>query len=178
MGRASSIKGDARTASPRFEARALLDPKRFVKRPASEGGEIGPNGAASPLSWRSPNGPPRASSLALPTTNGQHPADNKQETSDLSGLIEKIHGVSTRESRPSKRPKLDDPSNENGDADTKVSNFTGGGKGGVIGQYMKEKKEEGKREAASNGTYVDLTGGEMNPQFEEGIDRLSMILVR
>ena len=39
--------------------------------------------------------------------------------------------------------------------------LVGGGKGGVLGEYMKEKQEQGRKEDAANGTRpsVDLTGG-------------------
>lgn len=78
----------------------------------------------------------------------------------MSSLIERIHGVSDRNGRPQKRPRLEEPTNEDPNAAEKAGTFAGGGKGGVIGDYMRQKKEEGKKEAASMGTVVDLTGGE------------------
>jgi len=73
-------------------------------------------------------------------------------------LVERMHNVSDRQFLPQKRRKvepLDDQGNE------QKSYFSGGGKGGVLGEYMREKKEEGRKEAVANGTRpaVDLTGG-------------------
>lgn len=84
---------------------------------------------------------------------------NNMGMPSFGGLIEKIHGVSTREDRPQKRQKRDHESEED-KVDEKKGSFAGGGKGGVIGEYMRQRKEEGKREAVSSGTYVDLTIGE------------------
>jgi hypothetical protein len=74
-------------------------------------------------------------------------------------MLERMHNVSNRESLPQKRRKIQQDGNENREV---KSHFNGGGKGGVLGEYMKEKKEEGRKEAAANETRpsVDLTGGE------------------
>lgn len=76
----------------------------------------------------------------------------------MAHLVERMHNVSERDFVPQKRRKL----HEDEDVDREAKgNFSGGGKGGVLGEYMKEKREEGRKEAATNGTAlaVDLTGG-------------------
>jgi hypothetical protein len=59
-----------------------------------------------------------------------------------------MHNVIERDMVPQKRRRIEDQSN---DAQRKAE-FSGGGKGGVLGNYMREKKEEGKRDARANGT--------------------------
>jgi hypothetical protein len=73
-------------------------------------------------------------------------------------MLERMHNVAERDSFPVKRRKVDTPE---ADKERKAQ-FGGGGKGGVLGEYMKEKQEEGRKESTANGTgfAVDLTGGE------------------
>lgn len=110
---------------------------------------------------------PNATSRPRPASNSQsthfitHPEAHASEDIDTLGtgsLIEKIHGLRDREERPQKRRKHEHV-NEDGTELHKASGFTGGGKGGVITEYMQQKKEEGKKEAASAGSVVDLTTG-------------------
>lgn len=72
-------------------------------------------------------------------------------------MLERMHNVSERDFLPQKRRKLEQPEE---DAERKA-NFSGAGKGGVLGEYMREKKEQDLQEAAVNGIRpaVDLTGG-------------------
>lgn len=161
--KASSVNGDIRNPPTQFDPRALLDPRRFSKRPASEGGE-GREGDGSwireQLQSQPSTGPQVFPQATLPTTGNGIVDQSNMGMPGFGGLIEKIHGVSTREDRPQKRQKREHESEED-KTDEKKGAFPGGGKGGVIGEYMRQKKEEGKREVASSGTYVDLTIGEL-----------------
>ena len=74
----------------------------------------------------------------------------------MGNLIERIHNVTHREDRPRKRQKSEQIRGE--DDDQKKTSFAGGGKGGEIGEYMKQKRKEGQSSVGPN-PVVDLTGG-------------------
>lgn len=77
-------------------------------------------------------------------------------------MLERIHNVSERDFLPQKRRKIE---RDGEDDNARKAHFGGGGKGGVLGGYMKEKQEQGRKEDAANGTRpsVDLTGGRLSP---------------
>jgi hypothetical protein len=72
-------------------------------------------------------------------------------------MVERIHNVTERGSYPQKRRKLD----EEHDGNENKARFSGSGNAGVLGEYVREKREESGHEAMSNGAMpsVDLTGG-------------------
>jgi hypothetical protein len=74
-------------------------------------------------------------------------------------MLERMHNVSERDYLPQKRRKIE---RESEDDNAPKSQFSSGGKGGVLGEYMKEKQDQGRKEDAANGIRpsVDLTGGE------------------
>ena len=83
-------------------------------------------------------------------------ADANADASDVDfgGMIERQHGVTKREAMPQKRPQTSDDTEDNDNR--KRQKFEGGSKGGVIGQYIKEKRQEGQAEAGPTNV-VDLT---------------------
>ncbi|KAI9805968.1 MAG: hypothetical protein M1825_000582 [Sarcosagium campestre] len=83
----------------------------------------------------------------------------------LSNMIEKLHGISTRKEYPSKRQRRDDEEDQDMESEVERSTYVGGGKGGPIGEYMKQKREEGAQEAQKSGKIVDLT----NAREEEDV---------
>ncbi|KZF23424.1 hypothetical protein L228DRAFT_209965 [Xylona heveae TC161] len=121
----------------RFDPRVLLNPKAFSKAAQSKK-ESAPSASDSQV-------------LA-----GKRKS-SEPEARGMGSMIEMVHNVSTRDSIPSKRQKTEQ---SNGDEPIEKTNFAGGGKGGEIGEYMRKKREEGRKEqTASSGTVVDLTGG-------------------
>jgi hypothetical protein len=85
----------------------------------------------------------------------------------MGALMENLHGVQVRDTRPQKRQKRDDQ--PDGVENDKATFIGGGGKGGVVGQYMRDKREEGRKEAAKKGTVVDLTEGKIRLAETSGI---------
>lgn len=81
-------------------------------------------------------------------------------------MIQRLHNVSERQERPHKKTKSE--KGEHGEEDKKAS-FSGGGKGGEIGEYMKLKREEGKKDSGPLNTVVDLTEGEIFPYLRHAI---------
>ncbi|KAI9789179.1 MAG: hypothetical protein M1816_006313 [Peltula sp. TS41687] len=158
--KASSVNGDIRPSTTQFDPRALLEPRRLWKRPVSEGGEGNDSAIQDQIHQQQiyPN-PLVAFQPTYSTTAKEVYYHDNMGMPGFGGLIEKIHGVSTREDRPQKRQKREHE-NEEDKVDKQKAAFPGGGKGGVIGEYMRQKKEEGKQEAANSGTYVDLTIGD------------------
>lgn len=149
-------------ASSTFDPRRLLDPKGFNNNQRQRESES--------ASTESTLGKPSPSTLQLSgkssKTNGNPPETNgnglpKQDHENYDGLgigslIEKVHNVSQREERPRKKPRV-----ENGEFDVeedKKVSFFGGGKGGEIGDYLKEKKKQGIAESGPVNAVVDLTG--------------------
>lgn len=70
-------------------------------------------------------------------------------------MLERMHHVTDRDMMPQKRQKLRDDRQE----DARKAEFNGGGKGGVIGEYMREKRDEGRKENVAKGTVVDISAG-------------------
>lgn len=145
-----------------FNPRALLDPKSFAKTKHSNGDEnsLSPNVT---FTTSKPSASPRE-----PTSNGSHPPIcdsiprrdyDEYEGHSISSLIERVHNVSERAERPPKRRKIEKAEDEVAFEEQKKANFGGGGKGGEIGDYMKQKKKEGLAESGPTSSVVDLTGG-------------------
>lgn len=130
--RPASVNGDVPRASPHFNPKQLLNPKGFRKPPEDH----------------------EKSDAARP----EHGADVK-DAPGLGTLIERIHNVSSRVDVPRKKQKMEHRS-EN-DQEQKKAVFAGGGKSGVIGDYMKGQREEGMRTGGPTTTTVDLTTGMM-----------------
>ena len=70
-------------------------------------------------------------------------------------MLERMHQVTDRDMMPQKRQKIRDDRQEDG----RKAEFNGGGKGGVIGEYMREKRDEGRKENVTKGTVVDISAG-------------------
>ena len=143
----SGSNGSSPPSTSRFDPKTLLDPKR--------------SNAHSKL--RDPS--PRARSMSPAIT--EHHQSNEAAKRDhqaydegqgMGNLIERMHGVSRREERPQKKPKTN-YSDGYDDGEREKAVFTGGGKGGDIGEFMKQKKKEGLQESGPIGTLVDLTEG-------------------
>lgn len=66
-------------------------------------------------------------------------------------LIERLHNVSQRGEPPQKRPKPHQIRTEN-----RATTFVGGGKGGELGEYIKQKRNEGPI-TSGPAPVVDLT---------------------
>lgn len=80
------------------------------------------------------------------------------EVMGMGQMLDRRYNVSERDMMPQKRRKIVDERKP----DEQKAQFSGGGKGGVLGSYMRDQREQGKREASAGGINksVDLTGGE------------------
>ena len=81
----------------------------------------------------------------------------ESEGAGFGKLIEQVHNVSKREERPVKRQKIEHPLEE--DVNGSQTAFVGGGRGGEIGEYMRQKRKEGLEESGPAPSFVDLTAG-------------------
>ena len=128
-----------------FDAKQLLDPKSFQKGQQSKDVKAKDECATS-------GSEPKANGLL------------KRDVEDTEGLgagslIERMHNVSQRDGRPHKKQKSTGDEQKDKESNSK---FTGGGRGGDLGAYIKEEREKGLE---SNGVHgaVDLTAtGKMN----------------
>lgn len=71
-------------------------------------------------------------------------------------MLERMHNVASRDMLPQKRRKIYD---ERAQSEARKAEFHGGGRGGVIGEYMREKKEEGQKENLPVRSAVDISAG-------------------
>lgn len=55
---------------------------------------------------------------------------------------------------PQKRQKVEHHVEDGG----QKAQFTAGGKGGVLGQYVKEQQDEGRKKNQASSAFVDLSG--------------------
>ena len=88
--------------------------------------------------------------------------DDPMDGQGMSRFIERVHNVSQREERPTKKQKRD---TFDDDDQEKKAIHGGGGKGGEIREYMRQKKKEGLAESGTMSTIVDLTGGWLSGSF-------------
>ena len=127
----------------RFDPRQLLDPKRFKPD----------------LSPQNPQPSPDQRNMEPSQLNGVYKRDHVESEGQGQGsLIEQMHNVTNREERPVKKRKVED--NEFIGEDEQGKATFGGGKGGDLGQYLKEKRKEGQENLGPANAVVDLTGGE------------------
>lgn len=132
-----------------FSARQLLDPKGFQQSPP---------GTSNDKSIPKLDGMSSVESAeSVPPNHPHGPEEEMGESPGLGAMIEQIHGVSNRQERPQKRQKLDQE-----DEDNDKATFSGGSKGGELGEYLKQKRKEGEEDsqAAVSASVVDLTGGD------------------
>ena len=150
----ATLAGQA--SSTTFDPRRLLDPNGFNNHQRQRDSKSA--SSESTLDQPSPSSLQLTGKPFETNVHGLHKRDHGDyEGQGMGSLIEKVHNVSQREERPQKKPKL-----ENGDFDVEEDrrvSFVGGGKGGEIGDYLKEKKKQGITESGPVNTVVDLTGG-------------------
>ena len=155
----------ATTTSSTFDPRHLLDPKAFKndqkqrdsKSASTESHLRQSTPSDQQLNSKVSRGNENRSDLDV-NVNGLHKRDREDfEGQGMGSLIERVHNISQREERPQKKSKVqnDDFGVEE---DKKFKSF-GGGKGGEIGDYLKEKKKQGIAESKPVNAVVDLTGG-------------------
>jgi hypothetical protein len=82
-------------------------------------------------------------------------------------MLERMHNVASRDMLPQKRRKIYDEGAQN---EQRKAEFHGGGRGGVIGDYMRAKKEEGQRENLPTRNAVDISAGN-NSSFMFFLDK-------
>ncbi len=139
--------GPAHTSRPHLDPRQLLDPKGYNADHRKD--EMGCPVDEDSTSVGSSN---QNVTNALPKRRR-----DASEASGMANMIERIHNVTERQDQPRKKRKTD-----NGDDNEEKAKacFRGGGRGGEIGDYMKQKREEGQKESGPSDMVVDLTQGD------------------
>ena len=138
----------------RFDPRQLLDPKGFKPNQQQNDSVVK---LTNLLPTHNPPVPHHQQDKEAPhpTDFGKHDHEGS-EGQGQGSLIEQVHNVTNREERPSKKRKTEDGFVD-GD-EQRVGTFRGG-KGGELGQYVKDKRREGQEHLGSAGVIVDLTKG-------------------
>ncbi|KAI9718546.1 MAG: hypothetical protein M1812_003997 [Candelaria pacifica] len=154
--KASSLNGEIARPQPHFDPKALLNPR---------GGST--QRAPSPKMQEEVMVQQRPHTKRLWSASGDasqpQPLDGEVKPRDdvqingvgMGNFIERMHNISKREERPSKKQKREDDTEVNRE---EKATFTGGSKNGVLGQYVKKLKDQGRDETGATGTVVDLTG--------------------
>lgn len=160
---------------PAYTPAQLLNPRGYAQAPSQQNFQNGfssfapANVAPAPMAFQfdSPSGSPQPAYQPRPQTQPQFSYQNGRSSPNgnafasyangngmapmngMGHMLERVHGVAERSSIPAKRRKVQDDREEQ-----RKAGFTGGGKGGVIGEYMKAKRDEGlvAREQTSQGT--------------------------
>ena len=107
----------------------------------------------------------RERDVSVPTSGSKHGETAKPHVptnSGMGGMIEKMHNVGKRDDQPRKRIKSThvvgvEAEDHNGKKST--SRFHGSSGSGVIGDYVRAKREEGLSKAGPQASIVDLTNG-------------------
>lgn len=143
----------------RFDPKQLLNPRSrdLPKRRKDE-----PMGAATAVvAGASQNGMPR---YVFDNSHSEAGSESENGSVSMGRLIERRYNVSNREDRPRKKAKKDHESDGADDGKPKAV-FSGGGKGGDLGEYMKQKRKESQEERAGTSSVVDLTAGKVYSEF-------------
>ena len=146
-----------------FDPRRLLDPKGFgndqrqrdSKHASTESGSSQPPPSNRQLNSKSSESNGEPSEIQIDVFHKR--AREDYEGQGMGSLIESLHNVSEREERPQKRSKVE--KDQFGIEEDRKVKFVGGGKGGEIADYLKEKKKQGIAESGPANAVVDLTGG-------------------
>ena len=152
-------------AAPRWNPASLLNPRGFQAQAQQQMSNGFMNNATPPqqLSFQfdSPGGLAQPNFHAHAHTSPQHATNgNKSFAGFANGggmghMLERMHNIADRSVMPQKRQKIHDNRQEN----SRKAEFHGGGKGGVLGDYMREKREEGRKENVKS-TVVDISAGQ------------------
>ncbi|SLM40972.1 snf2 family domain-containing protein [Lasallia pustulata] len=149
----SNQTGLHQTSPPRFDPRQLLNPKGYDPNQRRKDDEAHSSLPASPSALRS------TTDSHATKFNAAHKRDQEEVERGMGSLIERVHNVSNREDRPHKKQKREHLG-EDAEEEQRKAVFAGGGKGGDIGEYMKQKRREGQQDAGRTSTVVDLTAGD------------------
>lgn len=158
--KAISIQNRGSTPSNRFDADQLLDPTGFDKNKYQNDSHNTSTDIAC-IGQPSPSTLQRSAGHSGIDDHGGHKRDHEDcEVLGMGNFIERVHNVSQREKRPLKKQKLETQEKSEFDVEHGRRAISGGGgKGGEIGEYIKQKKKEGIAESGPSSAVVDLTGG-------------------
>ena len=154
-----------------YDPAQLLNPKaKFqVNRPTPPPQQNGYSNTSSPapslaFQFDSPAGSRRESphSHPSPAYSESHVLDrqdgfasytNGSGAGSMGSMLDRLHNVADRSMVPQKRRKVVDDRDEG----QKKAEFNGGGKGGVLGQYVQDQRKQGHEQAVANGKVVDIS---------------------
>lgn len=102
------------------------------------------------------------------------PINAAESSNGMSSMLERIHNVQQRHDQPVRKRRRVHPAlaDDADDPEEKVqekstNGFDGVSGGTVLGDYIKDKKAEGQKEAIANGnTVVDLTNGKLTSMMQ------------
>ena len=160
---ASRIDSNNSKPLPSFDPRQLLNPKRYnvEKRQKEETA----NDASYKNSCASTDAPDFV--FAAPGAEDDRATSPGRSDSGMGNLIERVHNVEKRQERPQKKRKIEHMVKD--DEDKPKSTFAGGGKGGEIGEFMRQKRKEAQADFGPSSTVVDLTAGGFVPISPQGL---------
>ncbi|KAG4439482.1 hypothetical protein IFR05_005018 [Cadophora sp. M221] len=169
---------------------ALLNPRGYNSTPSrpppqSNFASNSPSQQSQMFQFDSPGGEPQQVYQQPPTpqSNGQQRPQNGMNggfsayangngvmnggMGGMGNMLERMHNVTDRSMVPQKRRKMNDENDSHRKAE-----FSGGGKGGNLGEYVREKRKEGQREGMSNGTApVSIDDDEEEVQIVPHVDK-------
>ncbi|KAK5116605.1 hypothetical protein LTR85_009230 [Meristemomyces frigidus] len=123
----TSSHNDVNVNLPRFDAKALLDPRGSNGRPATSSSANGRSATAEQAGFAA-------------STN----TDTACTEPGMSNLIERMHNVSNREAAPPRKRKAEVHNDDDEGAERKKakSTFNGASKGGTLSEHMKAEREK------------------------------------
>ncbi|KIN08393.1 hypothetical protein OIDMADRAFT_110086 [Oidiodendron maius Zn] len=155
-------------AAPKWSPASLLHPRGFPQGPQAAQNNLLNTAPPQRLMFQfdSPQGSSHSSTPNSASMRNSHPPQagfeqyaNGNGPMGMGHMLERMHNVASRDMLPQKRRKIHDDRAQN---DQKKAEFNGAGRGGVIGEYMKEKKEQGQKESIPIRTAVDISAVDDN----------------
>lgn len=150
--------GQTSPSRPRFDPRQLLDPKGFntIHRKKESDSFVDVS-----------KSPPHTPTFEF-IDGSQKRNQSDSEEYGMGNMIERVHNITERQERPHKRQKTG--KDDDGEEERTKATFSGGGKGGEIGEFMKQKREEGEKESGPSKGVIDLTEGENYSSVWHAVD--------
>ncbi|KAG9234963.1 SNF2 family helicase/ATPase-like protein [Amylocarpus encephaloides] len=150
-----------------YDPRQLLNPRGFHQEPQPpQQNGVSTNGSVPAqqlmFQFNSPGGTPEASPHLHPSPrphdapNGQNgyasSANGNGALGGMGNMLERVHNVTDRSMVPPKRRRINEDSGEQ----RRKADFSGGSKGGVLGEYVSARRKEGRGEAIANVNTVSI----------------------
>ena len=144
-------------STPTWNPAALLNPRSYQRTKPEAGDSFAQDGPAPHLSFEfsDSNRSFAAQNMESERTTNSREEGTGERGDGMGSMLERLHKVSDRSMLPRKRRKMQD--DRMGDSKDIEANKIG--RGGILGDYVREQRDNGHRENPARMVAVDLSIG-------------------